>query len=344
MKQSRNVSLQRFNTFGVPATASRVTQLSRVEDLAGCTFMPGRDLVLGGGSNLLLAGDIEGNVFLNRMAGMRLLEDSHEGALVECASGELWHSMVLWSLAHGLSGLENLSLIPGLVGAAPIQNIGAYGVELSDVLVSVGCWDWLAGEPVELTAEDCRLGYRTSRFKTDDADRFLVTSIRMNLARRFQPRLEYAGIEEQLGAMGVSEVSADLVSRAVIALRKRKLPDPALIGNAGSFFKNPAVTADLADTLKADFPTLPAYPAGDGRYKLSAAWMIDHCGWKGHRAGDAGVSDQHALVLINHGTASGRELLELARRVAASVQNRFGVALEPEPVIVGAPWRERPDS
>ena len=169
MKQSRNVSLQRFNTFGVPATASRVAQLSRVEDLAECTFMPGRDLVLGGGSNLLLTGDIEGTVFLNRMAGMRLLEDSHEGALVECASGELWHSMVLWSLAHGLCGLENLSLIPGLVGAAPIQNIGAYGVELSDVLVSVRCWDWLAGEPVELTTEDCRLGYRTSRFKTDDA-------------------------------------------------------------------------------------------------------------------------------------------------------------------------------
>ena len=309
MKQSRNVSLQRFNTFGVPATASRVAQFSRVEDLAECTFMPGRDLVLGGGSNLLLTGDIEGTVFLNRMAGMRLLEDSHEGALVECASGELWHSMVLWSLAHGLCGLENLSLIPGLVGAAPIQNIGAYGVELSDVLVSVRCWDWLAGKPVEFTAEDCRLGYRTSRFKTDDANRFLVTSIRMNLARRFQPRLEYAGIEEQLGAMGVSEV-----------------------------------TADLADTLKADFPTLPAYPAGDGRYKLSAAWIIDHCGWKGHRAGDAGVSDQHALVLVNHGTASGRELLELARRVAASVQDRFGVALEPEPVIVGAPWQESPDS
>jgi UDP-N-acetylmuramate dehydrogenase len=335
MKAARGVSLQRYNCFGVPATAARAVQIDSLEDLRGQTFDPQRDLVLGGGSNVLLAGDIEGTVFLNRIRGMRLVALDEDSAVVEAGAGEIWHSLVLWSLAQGLNGLENLSLIPGLCGAAPIQNIGAYGVELADLLDSVEAWEWPAGRLVRIPNRDCGFGYRDSRFKSRDTQRYLITSIRLRLSRSFRPRLSYPGLIDQLAAMGIAEPSAQQVSRAVIALRKRRLPNPARLGNAGSFFQNPIVDPGQAETLRRRFEGLPVHDLGPRAAKLSAAWMIEHCGWKGYRDGDAGVSAQHALVLVNHGRASGQDILSLAGKIMQSVEETFGIRLQPEPVIVG---------
>jgi UDP-N-acetylmuramate dehydrogenase len=335
MKQAHDVSLQRYNCLGVQARAARAVQIDAPEDLHGQAFNPESDLVLGGGSNVLLAGDIEGTVFLSRIRGMRLVSLDEDRAVVEASAGEIWHSLVLWTLAQGLSGLENLSLIPGLCGAAPMQNIGAYGVELSDLLESVQAWEWPTGRLVRIANRDCGFGYRDSRFKSQDTHRYLITSIRLRLSRSFKPRLSYPGLMEQLTSMDIHEPTAQLVSRAVIALRKRKLPDPARLGNAGSFFQNPVVGPDLAETLRAQFQGLPVHALGPRAAKLSAAWMIEFCGWKGFREGDAGVSEQHALVLVNHGNASGRDILSLAKKIVRSVDETFGIRLQPEPVVIG---------
>ena len=338
MKQIANASLKHFNSFSVEAHASQLLVLESEHDLKtfadGFRFDSQRDLILGGGSNVLFVGDVEGSVILNRVMGRKIVADSDNEVLVEACGGENWHQLVLWSLDQGLSGIENLSLIPGLAGAAPIQNIGAYGVELSDVLVSLQAIDLKTGEFHEFSRSDCQFDYRSSRFKSADAGRFLITRIRLRLQRDFTPRLAFAGLDEELRSMGIEHVTAKQLSDAVIRIRQRKLPDPETIGNAGSFFKNPVVDSAVADMLKRDFSELPVYAAENGKSKLSAAWMIDQCGWKGHREGDAGVSDQHALVLVNHGNASGRQLLNLANAIGESVKSRFGIDLKPEPRII----------
>jgi len=252
-------------------------------------------------------------------------------------AGAGWHACVLRSLALGLGGLENLALVPGTVGASPIQNIGAYGVELDSRVHEVEAWDRDTRRMVRLSREACGFGYRDSRFKREP-DRWLVTAVEFALSREPVLVLDYAGLRDELAAAPGSTRSAADVADAVCRIRRRKLPDPAVIGNAGSFFKNPVVPGAQARQLLATHPGMPVFGAADGRSKLSAAWLIDACGWKGHRDGDAGVSATHALVLVNHGGAQGRDLLALARRIAASVQDRFGVALQPEPRIVGACW------
>jgi len=338
MKQIANASLKHLNSFSVEAHASQLLVLESEHDLEtfadGFRFDPQRDLILGGGSNVLFVGDVAGNVILNRVTGKKIVADSDNEVLVEACGGENWHQLVLWSLDQGLSGIENLSLIPGLAGAAPIQNIGAYGVELSDVLDSLQALDLKKGEFHEFNRSDCRFTYRGSRFKSADAGKFLITRIRLRLQREFTPMLAYAGLGEELQSMGIEHVNAKQLSDAVIRIRQRKLPDPDITGNAGSFFKNPVVDSAVADMLKRDFSELPVYAAENGKSKLSAAWMIDQCGWKGHREGDAGVSDQHALVLVNHGNASGRQLLNLANAIGESVKSRFGIDLKPEPRII----------
>ena len=338
MKRSRNASLKHLNSFSVEAVADRILELESEQDLhdfaAEYKFDPEHDLILGGGSNVLFAANLEGSLILNRVTGRRIIDESANGVLVEALAGENWHQLVLWSLDQGLSGIENLSLIPGLTGAAPIQNIGAYGVELADVLESVQVLDLQTGSFREFTKDECHFAYRDSRFKSLDAGRYLITAVRLYLQRSFTPRLEYAGVATELQTMGVTRPTARQVSDAVIRIRQRKLPDPAIIGNAGSFFKNPLVGRQTADRLATEFCELPSYPQDDGNVKLSAAWMIDECGWKGHREGDAGVSDQHALVLVNYGSASGRHLLDLANAIADSVRDRFGVELTPEPKII----------
>jgi UDP-N-acetylmuramate dehydrogenase len=340
MKRSYNVSLKPFNSFAVEARANQLLVLENTADLQTFAddfrFDPACDLVLGGGSNIVFAGDVEGTVILNRVRGKRIIEDHGDMVLVEASAGENWHELVCWSLDEGLSGLENLSLIPGLCGAAPIQNIGAYGVELSEVLDSVRVLDLVEGSEQTFGLDDCQLSYRDSRFKSTDTDRYLITHIRLCLRRDFDAKLDYPELRKELDAMGAQTPTAGQVSEAVVRLRRRKLPDPATIGNAGSFFKNPVIDRSWADALKRDFPDLPIHRAGDETAKLSAAWMIEHCGWKGRTLGGAAVSDQHALVLVNHGNATGRELLELANAIKESVQHRFGVVLEEEPHIVQA--------
>jgi len=337
MKRTTDASLKHLNSFSVEARAGQLLELESEEDLKTLTaehgFNPTRDLILGGGSNILFAGNVEGSVILNRVPGKKIIEDSNGEALLEASAGENWHQLVLWSLDQGLSGIENLSLIPGLAGAAPMQNIGAYGVELADILDSVQTLDLRNGQTREFEKKECQLTYRNSRFKSSDAGKYLITGIRLRLRREFTPVLSYKGLGEELLSMGVKTPTAKQVSEAVIRIRQRKLPDPKLTGNSGSFFKNPMVRQDTADQLQKNFTGMPVYPAG--KYaKLSAAWLIETCGWKGRSMGGAAVSEQHALVLINKGHVSGAEILKLADAIQESVRERFGIELEPEPLII----------
>jgi UDP-N-acetylmuramate dehydrogenase len=347
------------NTFGVPACAPLLVEVADAAALPGLfhdgVLDDGPVLVLGGGSNLLFAGDPEGVVLAlgGQHIGLLDARDTGEGRVVVRAdAGVQWHALVTWTLSHGLAGLENLALIPGTVGAAPIQNIGAYGVEVCETIHAVEAFDRHGAGMRRLAPGECAFSYRDSLFKREPG-RFVVTAVEFALSRDAAPRLDYSGIGQELAAMGVGGAPrAAQVAEAVIRIRRRKLPDPAVVGNAGSFFKNPIVPAAVADALRERSPALPVFPVapfpadaaahgetGDGGLrKLSAAWLIDACGWKGHRRGDAGVSDAHALVLVNHGGASGSQLLELARDIAGSVRERFDVALEPEPRIVGASW------
>ena len=338
-----NARLDARNTFGVAARAPmlvEVTDTAALPELFGYAMLrDGPVLVLGGGSNLLIAGDAPGAVLALSSQRIEILDESGDAVIVRADAGVGWHDFVLWTLGHGLCGLENLALIPGTVGAAPIQNIGAYGVEVRERIHGVDAFDRRDGGFVRLDAADCAFAYRDSLFK-HDPDRYVVTAVEFALRRTPELRLDYTGIGEELQAMGIDGTPrASQVAEAVIRIRQRKLPDPALLGNAGSFFKNPIVPAAVAEALQSEYPAMPLFRGSshDNR-KLSAAWLIDQCGWKGHRDGDAGVSAEHALVLVNHGQATGLQLLDLARRIAASVQARFGIAIEPEPRIIGATW------
>ncbi|MEG2803166.1 UDP-N-acetylmuramate dehydrogenase [Stenotrophomonas sp.] len=339
---TENASLKALNTFHVDASAAQLLELhdpSLLPDVLALPHVADTPLlVLGSGSNVLLADDVPGTVLVFANARIDILEHRADHTLVRAGAGVNWHGLVMWSLQNGLSGLENLALIPGTAGAAPIQNIGAYGVQVDEFIQVVEAWDRQAGEWVRLDAEACQFGYRDSLFK-QQPDRYLITAIELRLPLLHHLRLGYAGISEEMQAMGVELPVAADVANAVIALRRRKLPDPDVLGNAGSFFKNPVLPLEQVEVLLQHFPDLPVYPAEqDNRRKLSAAWMIEACGWKGHREGDAGVAPQHALVLVNHGTASGAQLLALARQISASVLEKFGVPIEPEPRLVGAQW------
>lgn len=338
--------LDKRNTFGVAATAPMLIEVkdsSALHELFGYAMLrDGPVLVLGGGSNLLFAGDPQGAVLALTAQRIEIIEDDGDTAVVRADAGVGWHDLVLWTLGHGLCGLENLALIPGTVGAAPIQNIGAYGVEVRDSIHAVEAFDRHASTLTRLGNEACAFAYRDSLFKRDP-DHYVVTAVEFALSRTPGLKLDYAGIDEELRAMGIAAPHASQVAEAVMRIRHRKLPDPNVLGNAGSFFKNPMVAAGIAEAMLVEHPSMPVFRGGDaGTRKLSAAWLIDQCGWKGHRdqdgSGDAGIAASHALVLVNHGHASGAQLLDLARRVAASVHARFGVAIEPEPRIIGATW------
>ena len=337
-----NARLDARNTFGVAARAPMLVEVAdaaALPELFGYAMLrDGPVLVLGGGSNLLFAGDPEGAVLALNAQHIAILEDDGETAIVRADAGVEWHAFVLWTLGHGLAGLENLALIPGTVGAAPIQNIGAYGVEVRESIHAVHAFDRTTGATATLSPDECAFAYRDSAFKRDP-ERWVVTAVDFRLSRTPRLRLDYAGVGDELKAMGIHAPRASQVAEAVCRIRRRKLPDPAVIGNAGSFFKNPIVPVAVAEALLDGNPRLPTFRgAGDDTRKLSAAWLIDQCGWKGHRDGDAGVAASHALVLVNHGRATGAQLLGLARRIAGSVHERFGIAIEPEPRIIGATW------
>lgn len=338
-KEYRDVTqLKPLNSFGVSAHCKSLRIVEHTQDLEQLRFDPQLDLVLGGGSNVLLAGDVGGQVLRVGIRERSLQSLDNGRVRVRLGAGENWHQAVRWTLEKGLSGLENLSLIPGLCGAAPLQNIGAYGVELASVLHQVEAWDWQTRRLGTFDRQDCGLAYRDSRFKSGEPGRYLITALELELSTQaqFQPQLDYTGLTSQLEKMAISNPTAGDISNAVIALRQRKLPDPEVLGNAGSFFKNPLLDQVTANRLGEAHPGIPLYPAGDDRWKSSAGWLIEACGWKGFREGDAGVAAQHALVLVNYGDASGQELLELAMRIRDSVKDRFGITLENEPRVIGA--------
>ena len=336
------VDLQPCNTLGVPARASRLLLVHDGEQIDQALADPavaGQPLLpIGGGSNLLLVADPQVLVLKITDARVAIIEHRADHAIVRAAAGMGWHDLVMWTLDQGLSGLENLALIPGTVGAAPIQNIGAYGAQAGDFITVVEAWDRQAGQRVRLEAAECAFSYRDSLFK-QQPDRWIITAIELHLPLLSELRTGYAGIAEEMAAQGVCLPCARDVANAVIAIRQRKLPDPARLGNAGSFFHNPVVPVAQAEALLAEHPAMPVFAIGqDGLRKLSAGWLIEQAGWKGYRDGDAGVSPDHALVLVNHGQASGAQILALARQIAASVQERFGVAIVPEPRMIGAKW------
>lgn len=328
-----------INTFGIQVGVSRLFIVDDVDALPRTLALAGPDaLIVGSGSNLLPVAEQIDCVVQPSDARIELIEAHTDDVLIRVSAGCIWHALVMHSIAQGWFGLENLALIPGTVGAAPIQNIGAYGVEVMDLIASVQVHDRHSGETRWWPHGECGFSYRDSAFKADP-QRYAVLRVDFRLSRTPKLALSYAGIGDELAAAGINNPTPRDVANAVIALRQRKLPDPAVIGNAGSFFKNPIVDAGFANALQAAYPALPIFPTGkaDTR-KLSAAWLIDQCGWKGAREGDAGVSPGHALVLVNHGAARGADILHLARRVAESVQQRFGVVIEPEPRVIGAQW------
>jgi UDP-N-acetylmuramate dehydrogenase len=331
------VSLKTFNSFGVEVSARLFAQAHNDDEVReALRLAESHDLpllVIGGGSNLLLTRDVEALVLRMASRGIRILEDDGERVLVEAEGGEPWHPFVLWSLEQGLNGLENLSLIPGTVGAAPMQNIGAYGVELKDLFVGLTALDRQSGELRDFSLDECAFAYRDSLFKRE-AGRWLILRVRLQLSRVAALRLDYGPVRQRLAAMGVEAPTASDVSRAICAIRSEKLPDPAELGNAGSFFKNPLVSNAVAERIRAEHADLVGYPAGEGLLKLAAGWLIERAGWKGFRDGDAGVHRLQALVLVNYGQASGEQLLALARRIQADIQARFGVELEIEPNVL----------
>ncbi len=336
MKNRADVDLSRLSTFRLPARAERLIELTSLDQLE--TIDPNADgpmLVLGGGSNTLFLADWPGTVLLNRLRGIQTRPLDATRVEVTAAAGENWHQLVRYCLDNGLYGLENLVMIPGSVGAAPMQNIGAYGVELADRLVSVTAWDWQAGQLVGLSREECGLGYRDSRFKSTDQGRYLICSVTLSLSTRFKPTLGYTSLQDQMAGRDPHSLDARQLAAAVMRLRRHRLPDPARLANAGSFFKNPVVERAEANRLLVDWPRLAHWPVADGRVKLAAGWLIERLGFRGHRIGDAGVYRNHALVLVNHGRATADQLRELINEITEAVATEYGVALEPEPRLIG---------
>ncbi|MBF7731340.1 UDP-N-acetylmuramate dehydrogenase [Pseudomonas sp. N040] len=333
----QDVSLKPFNTFAVEVRARWFAEAHSEAEVRAALVEAERLgvnlLVIGGGSNLLLTRDVDALVLRMASRGLRVLGEQGGRVLVEAEAGEPWHPFVQWTLQQGLQGLENLSLIPGTVGAAPMQNVGAYGVEVKDCFAGLTALDRRSGELRDFSLEECQFAYRDSRFKRE-AGRWLILRVRFALQQAGTLQLDYGPLRQRLTEMGVASPTASDVSRAICSIRREKLPDPAQLGNAGSFFKNPLVPAALAEQIRAQHADLVAYPAGTGQVKLAAGWLIDKAGWKGFREGDAGVHRLQALVLVNYGSATGPQLLALARRIQADIFRRFGVELEMEPNLL----------
>jgi UDP-N-acetylmuramate dehydrogenase len=354
MLVENNVALQPLNTFGIAARAQRLARLRSEADLAALMASPewvtpsptAPVFVLGGGSNLVITGDVKPLVLKVDIPGLRLLEETPKGWLVEAGAGENWHAFVAWTLEQGWPGLENMALIPGSVGASPVQNIGAYGVELQDRFHSLDAVDLHTGKTFTLDAAQCGFGYRDSVFKHAPSDargfglagRALITRVRFLLPKPWKPVLGYLDLERKMAETGNHAPSAQQIFDWVVAIRRAKLPDPAVIGNAGSFFKNPTVTADQCADIIAREPKVVHYPMADGSIKLAAGWLIDACGWKGKSVGNAAVYEKQALVLVNRGgvanPCTGGEVMTLAKAIQTSVYERFGIRLEPEPVVI----------
>ncbi|MGZ5241358.1 MAG: UDP-N-acetylmuramate dehydrogenase [Caldimonas sp.] len=338
MQIDRGISLKPYNTFGLPAVAQTLVRITSDADVRRVVDDPKLGLapkfILGGGSNIILTRDMPQVVLKVEVRGMKIVETRRDAWIVEAGAGENWNDLVAFTLSEGCPGLENLALIPGTVGACPVQNIGAYGVELKDRFESLDAVDLVTGRSVVLGPAICAFGYRDSVFKHALAHRSLITRVRFRLPRPWRPVLGYLELQKKIAETGITAPDARQIYEWVTAIRRAKLPDPVRIGNAGSFFKNPVVTLEQCRDIIGRDPEIVHYPMPDGSVKLAAAWMIDACGWKGKSVGQAGVYEKQALVLVNRGAAIGSEVMTLARAIQESVYGRFGIRLEPEPVVV----------
>lgn len=332
-----NFSLQKLNTFGIDVAAKYYAEVTTPDDIKELTgekkFATEPRFILGGGSNILFTKNFNGLVIHTMLPGIKIIEEDDSTALIMAGAGVVWHDLVLFSIGKNLGGIENLSLIPGRAGAAPIQNIGAYGVELKDTFHELTAIHLASGEEKTFSPEDCKFAYRNSIFKNEAKNQYVISSVTLRLNKNPKFNISYGAIEQELKAMNVTTLSVKAISEAVCNIRRSKLPDPAIIGNAGSFFKNPEVPEQIYKELKAKYPDMVAYPASHG-YKLAAGWLIEQCGWKGKQVGNVGMHKQQALVLVNYGNATADELYQHALRVQKSVQEKFGVLLEMEVNIV----------
>jgi UDP-N-acetylmuramate dehydrogenase len=330
----QNISLKSYNTFQLDVNANYLAEIVWPENLIDVfenqSFAPLPKLVLGGGSNVLFRGHQRKAVLLMRIDGIEVVREDAHHAYVKVGAGVVWHQLVLWSLDQGLSGLENLSLIPGTVGAAPMQNIGAYGVEQKELFYELEAFEISSKQFIKFKKEDCQFGYRHSIFKSKLKDKFIITSVTYKLSKRPIFNTSYGAIKSTLEDMGVETLTTKDISNAVIHIRSAKLPDPAVIGNAGSFFKNPVIEEVHYEALKAAYDDIPSYPISSGWIKVPAAWLIEQTGWKGKKSGHIGVHDKQPLVLVNFGDGNGNDLFKLSELIQSSVQKKFGVALQRE--------------
>lgn len=344
MNIEQNKQLKPYNTFGISVYAKFFAEVQTEEELLELQqrneYRNNPVLVLGGGSNILFTKDFDGLVLRNALPGISIVRETENNALVKVAAGEVWHRFVLWTIEQNLGGVENLSLIPGLAGAAPMQNIGAYGVEIKDVFEELEAVHCKTGEKQKFGLIDCEFGYRESVFKNKLKDEFIITSVTLRLVKVLSPKAnyrfktDYGDIKNTLAQMQVSELTLKTISDAVIKIRTSKLPDPAQLGNAGSFFKNPVITKQQFDELALRYPAMPSYWQVDGTVKIPAGWLIEQCGWKGKVIGNTGAHAKQALVLVNYGNATGKEIENLALEIRQSVKEKFGIEIQPEVNIV----------
>jgi UDP-N-acetylmuramate dehydrogenase len=338
MNITSSVSLKAYNTFGIDASAKYFTSIQSVEHIQELLltneYKTNDHLILGGGSNLLITKNINALVIKNDLKGIEIIKETQEHVFVKCSAGEVWHEFVMWCIDKNYGGLENLSLIPGCTGASPMQNIGAYGVEIKDTFFELEAIHASTGELKTFSKTDCEFGYRESVFKRKLKNQYIITSVTFQLSKNPTFHIEYGAIKQELDAMKITELTIKAISQAVINIRSSKLPNPKEIGNAGSFFKNPEVTIDVYERLKNEFPNLIAYQLENANYKLAAGWLIEQSGLKGYRVGDAGVHKLQALVLVNYGNASGNEIYDLSTHVLQTVKNKFRVDLEREVNII----------
>lgn len=333
MQLLRNVSLKSYNTFGIDVSAQFLVELEAQETLQAISAdknLPDKKNILGGGSNILLTGPVEGLTIHNKLKGISVIKENEHHVWLNVAAGEIWHELVLYAISNGFAGIENLSLIPGTVGAAPMQNIGAYGVEAKETIESVTGWDWEQQAFITLSNAECKFGYRDSIFKRELKNKIFISSVCFRLDKQPKFNTTYGAIEQELEKMQVTELSIKAISDAVIAIRSSKLPDPKKIGNAGSFFKNPTIKVEQYYRLKEAHSGMPSYPVNDAAVKVPAGWLIEQCGWKGFKRGSAGVHEKQALVLVNYGNAGGKEIWQLSEDVVTSVEQKFGIVLERE--------------
>jgi UDP-N-acetylmuramate dehydrogenase len=334
MNIQENFSLQAHNTFHINCSARYFSEINNINDLKELMehsiYKKEPRLILGGGSNVLFTKDQPFLVMKNNLKGKELIAEDEKNCYVKIAAGEVWHESVIWCIQNNYAGLENLSLIPGRVGASPMQNIGAYGVEIKDVFESLEAINLEDGSRRTFTLNECEFGYRESVFKRKLKNKYFISSVTFKLSKKPNFNTSYGAIEKELQAMGVKDLSIKAVSDAVIRIRSSKLPDPNQLGNAGSFFKNPEIPASFVNELKQHYPELVVYELANGNYKVAAGWLIEHCGWKGKRLDDAGVHINQALVLVNYGKASGNEIFDLSSSIIQSVKQKFNIELERE--------------